>query len=201
MDLSNFYHQLTLPDWIRPYFALPALTAKEVGGISSVELSAELRGAIIAGKAVYPCCTTLPMGFSHSVFLAQSVHEHVLYRSEALLVSDNVLCLTSPLIDRPLHALYIDDNILLGTDAKAVSLQEDRVHAAYHQAMLPPNDKKCVKATLQEVTVLGVDIDGRRGVISLSPTKIFAIIATTRQLLGKKMVTGRELSAVVGAWT
>ena len=29
MDLSNFYHQLVLPDWIRPYFALPALTAGE----------------------------------------------------------------------------------------------------------------------------------------------------------------------------
>ncbi len=117
------------------------------------------------------------MGFSPSVFLAQSVHENVLYRDgQALRVSDNVLCLTSPLIDRPLHALYIDDNILLGTNLEALTSQEDRVHAAYARVLLPPNIKNCVRATLDEVTVLGVDIDGRRGVISLNPRKLSAMI-------------------------
>ena len=121
------------------------------------------------------------MGFSHSVFPAQSVHEHVLYRDMNLRVCVNVLCLTSPDIDRPLHARYIDDSILLGSDKEVLTLQEDRVHAAYRQAMLPRNDNKCVKATLDEVTVLGVDIAGRRGVISLNPSKLSAIIVSTRR--------------------
>jgi hypothetical protein len=201
MDLSNFYHQLTLPDWIRPYFALPALTVDELRGLDTAGLSMDLLQIIASGVPVYPCCTTLPMGFSHSVFLAQCVHENVLYRDGALQACDSVLCLVSPLIDRPLHALYIDDNILLGTDLGVMTQLEARVHQAYLRAMLPPNAKKCVTATLEELTVLGVDIDGRRGVISLNPSKQMAIIVATHQLLARKLVSGRELSAVVGAWT
>jgi hypothetical protein len=201
MDLSNFYHQLTLPEWIRPFFALPALTVDEVRGLSTVGLSANLSHALSLGVPLYPCCATLPMGFAHSVFLAQSVHEHVLYRDEALRPSDNVTCLVSPWIDRSLHALYVDDNIGLGTNLEELTLQEDRVHKAYDRALLPPNDKKCVKATLDSVTVLGVDIDGRRGVITLNPDKLRTIFTATEKLLAKRSVKGRELSALVGTWT
>ena len=93
MDLSNFYHQLTLPDWIRPFFALPALTVDEISSMGTVGLSEDLVHAFGSGLPVYPCCATLPMGFSHSVFLAQSVHESVLYRDMALRACDNVLSL------------------------------------------------------------------------------------------------------------
>ena len=34
-DLSNFYHQLVLPQWIRTYFALPPLTARERAALAS----------------------------------------------------------------------------------------------------------------------------------------------------------------------
>src|SRR5450432_208794 len=48
----------------------------------------------------------------------------------------------------------IDDNIGIGTNLEELTLQEDRVHMAYARVLLPPNDKKCVKATLDSVTVL-----------------------------------------------
>ena len=134
-------------------------------------------------------------------FLAQAVHEWVLYRDKALCASDNILSLVSPVIDRPLHVLYIDDNILLGTSLEAVTVQENRVHAAYRKALLPPNHLKCVRATLNSVTVLGVDIDGRRGIISLNARRQLDIVTATERLLARRLVTGRQLSAVVGAWT
>lgn len=31
VDLDNYYHRLTLPEWLRPYFALPAVRAQDVG--------------------------------------------------------------------------------------------------------------------------------------------------------------------------
>ena len=79
LDLSNFYHQLALPEWIRTYFALPAITADELGSMELLDLPAGVREAMLAGQPVYPCCATLPMGFSHSVFIAQAVHENILY--------------------------------------------------------------------------------------------------------------------------
>ena len=62
VDLDNFYHRIRLPTWMRPYFALPSVHACDVD--------------LIGDHQVYPMCTTLPMGWSHSVLVAQVAHEH-----------------------------------------------------------------------------------------------------------------------------
>lgn len=201
MDLSNFYHQLTLPEWIRPYFALPALSAQDVLNMGEIDVSDEIRQALREGHPIHPCCATLPMGFSHSVFIAQSVHEHVMYSSGVLNAADNIVYIRSPWIDRPLHALYIDDNILVGTNGDQLSQLYDRVSAAYHAAQLPINDKKGVRPSLDAVTTLGVDIDGRRGTISLNITRLNSVVQATQTLLSQRWVTGKELASIVGAWT
>ena len=87
-DLSNFYHHLGLPEWLRPYFALPPLTP------------AELQELGLPAGAAFPMCVTVPMGFSHAVFLAQSCHEHVLYSSRAVAKCDNLLHMASPVLSR-----------------------------------------------------------------------------------------------------
>jgi len=83
-DLSNYYHHLSLPAWMRPFFALPPLSPSE------------LRELGLPPDTQFPMCTTMPMGFSHAVFLAQSAHLHILYFSGALSPSDNLLSLSSP---------------------------------------------------------------------------------------------------------
>lgn len=67
VDLDNFYHRIRIPESWWPYFALPYIRAGDL------QLSGYPSDAL-----VYPCCKTLPMGFSHSVFLAQAVHEHII---------------------------------------------------------------------------------------------------------------------------
>lgn len=70
VDLDNFYHRLRLPDAWHPWFALPPIRVGDpgIGLINGYKL----------GDIVYPCCATLPMGWSHSVFLAQAIHEHLI---------------------------------------------------------------------------------------------------------------------------
>ena len=58
---------------------------------------------------IYPCCTTLPMGWSHSVFLAQSGHEHLLAVATPLRAQDRITHSSDLRIDRPRHQVYIDD--------------------------------------------------------------------------------------------
>ena len=67
-DLDNYYHRIRVPEWLHPYFALPPVRASELG------LSDEYGAATM----VYPCCTTLPMGWSHSCYVAQAGHEHII---------------------------------------------------------------------------------------------------------------------------
>ncbi len=202
-DLSNFYHQLVLPEWIRPYFALPALTLREQASLASCsELPASIRSILTPTNGrLFPCCVTLPMGFSHSVFLAQSVHEHVLYSYSSLSPRDNLLNLVSPRIDRTLHALYVDDCVLIGPSAGGVAMQYGSVMAAYGKAMLPIKASKCTEATAAPVTVLGVEICGAQGTISLSTERHNRILQATAVLLSQPLVSARELARVLGAWT
>jgi hypothetical protein len=64
-DLSNFYHHLELPAWLRPYFCLVGIPAAELG--------------MPGDGLVYPMLHTVPMGWSHSVNVAQAVHEHIVF--------------------------------------------------------------------------------------------------------------------------
>ena len=203
-DLSNFYHQLVLPEWIRPYFALPALTPREQASLaSSTDLPSSVRRALsgLGGSPLFPCCVTLPMGFSHSVFLAQCIHEHVLYSFSCLSPRDNLLNLLSPLIDRPLHALYVDDCVLIGPSIADVRTQYSSVLEAYVKALLPVKQSKCTEATTSAVTVLGVDICGAQRSITLSIDRHSRIIRSTAALLSSPLVSARDLARVLGAWT
>lgn len=62
-DLSDFYHTMRLPVWLTEYFALPSVQYREIG--------------IDKDGWVHPKCLTLPMGFSHSVLIAQLIHEKI----------------------------------------------------------------------------------------------------------------------------
>ena len=82
VDLDNYYHRIRTPAWMHSYFALPPVRAADVG-----------RGDEYGPDAmVYPCCTTLPMCWSHSAFL-EAVHEHLLDTRTQL---RQPLCLYSP---------------------------------------------------------------------------------------------------------
>lgn len=141
------------------------------------------------------------MGFSHSVFLAQSVHEHILYSFARLPPADNILNLTSPLISRPIHCVYIDDLVFLAPNNDSCSQQYEAAMRAYRQAGLPPENKKCEPPSITVKTVLGVDLDGARSRIALSPLRHSKIVAATATLLRSPTVTGREVAAVLGSWT
>jgi hypothetical protein len=203
-DLSNFYHQLVLPEWIRAYFALPSLTASEQASLAQcADLPLAVRSELGAGKhsRLFPCCVTLPMGFSHSVFIAQSVHEHVLYSHSSLSPRDNLLNITTPVIDRTLHGLYVDDCVLVGQSVSSVQQQYENVLQAYTVAQMPVKASKCTPATTEPVTVLGVDIHGKSGTVALSMERHSRIVRATAVLLSQPVVLARDLARVLGAWT
>ena len=193
-DLSNFYHHLALPEWMQPFFALPPLTAAELRQL----------GIATDGHALYPMCVSLPMGFSHAVYLAQTAHEHVLYSHDAaLLPSDSVLC--SPSLSlagaRCLHGIYIDDLFIFSLDRHAAEAQLDRVVAAYQRAGFVVKQSKLVRPTSSAVRVLGFTVDGAAASICPAPDTVHSLLSDTRSLLGQTTVTGTALGRLVGSWT
>jgi hypothetical protein len=190
-DLSNYYHHYGLPEWMQPFLALPPLTPAELASIGA------------PAGAAYPMCTTLAMGFSHAVFLAQSGHEHIVYSSGALEREESLLRLTSPTVsaERALHGIVIDDFFLFSLDRDLADRAMRRVLAAYRAAGFVVKESKLVWPTSTPVKVIGFDIDGRRGSIRLPPESQASLARSTLAAIRADEMTGRQLAHIVGRWT
>lgn len=186
VDLDNFYHRLVLPEWLQPFFALPPIPSSLVG----------LPGPDVL---VYPCCRTLPMGWSHSVYVAQVAHEEVLRRS-GFLPSDRLHLGGDFRLDRVRHQVYIDDLMCFGTSKDEVQARQDAYIAAVTRVGLAPKQSKIVRATSGRVECLGVEVDGSALSIGLSPRKLWDLVESTRSLVATGFCSGLELLRLVGRW-
>ena len=192
-DLSNFYHHLGLPAWMQPYFALPELTCAELASIGHSDSSTRL----------HPMCITLPMGFSHAVYLAQTVHEHVVYSSGALSQRDSLLHLADPTVThaRVVHGIVIDDMFLFSLNHSLATRHFDAVLAAYRAAGFVVKASKVVAPTTDTVKVIGFDIASSPATISLPVDSLVSLVRATVSVLQRGLVTGTTLAHIVGRWT
>ena len=192
-DVDNFYHRLRVPEWLQPFLALPPVRAGEVG----------LAEEFGADTWIYPCCTTLPMGFSHSCFLAQSAHDFIVETRTPLSLSDRITRTGDRTIDRIRYFLYIDDANFFAPGRLRAEL--DRVHAEYMAVMdslgLQIKASKTVLSSADGVEVVGLEFHGRHGTLGAHPAKLSKLCRLTRALLHSGQCTGRQLSRIVGLWT
>ena len=191
VDLDNFYHRLRLPPAWWPYFALPPVRAGDFA----------LPG-FPPDSLVWPCCTTLPMGFSHSVFLAQAAHEFIIDSRTSLRAVDRVTRRGDFRLDRMRHSVYIDDTHWLCLDDPSIIQRAlDEYCAVMADANLPAKPSKVVAPTASGVECLGLWVDGERGDIGLAAPKLQRLILGTRRLLDLGYATGRQVARLVGSWT
>jgi hypothetical protein len=203
-DLSNYYHHIRIPNWIGQYLCLPALSYAELGMTAPV-------GVDPHHPCVYPMCTTLPMGWSHSVYVAQVMHEHALYNTGTLEKKDNVLNVSSALIraGSAIHSIYIDDLVLItvvpiGDTSDSVTVPDSfagifhSVLACYAATGLVVKQSKVVSPTCQPVLVLGVELHTH--VIAVPSNKMKLLLRQTVSVLRSSTVTGQALSELVGSW-
>jgi hypothetical protein len=195
-DLSDFYFRFSIPDWMVPYFALPPVLSDSMGS--------EIVAQYGSGVKVFPCFRVLAMGWSHSVFVAQSIHEHVLNTrtkwcspEERIGAGTNMLLLP----DRVLHAVYIDDVCFIGLDPDLVRAALDEYLGIFAGLKLPAKPSKVVGPTADGVEVLGVVINGTDHIVGVAPEKMRRLCQVTSDLLAKRCATGLEVAHVVGRWT
>jgi len=198
LDLSSYYHQLRMPLPLQPYFCLPRLSRNELRHLLSLSgQSASIR----SNSARYPMLTTLPMGWSHSVYVAQSVHEHVLYTmSNAINPLSNILLQSALHRYSYLHMIYIDDVVILGCAESTVNEVIERVEEAYEMVGLRVNLKKKVAATSDPVPVIGVTTCGREQRLCVTSEQLTQLIHRTLSMLYVGTATSTELSRLVGSW-
>jgi hypothetical protein len=187
VDLDNFYHRFLLPEWMQPFFGLPPVSTTEVG--------------LPGDGFLYPCCTTLPMGWSHSVFVAQAAHEHILNSHTRLSPSDRIASASDLLLDRPRHAVYIDDLILFGTNREEIADLQSHYVDVVSSLGLPAKPSKVVLPSCDGVECLGLEVHGRLHTVGLSVPKLQLVLRDTRLLLNLGSCTGLDLARLVGRWS
>jgi hypothetical protein len=192
VDLDNFYHRIRLPDWLVPYFAMPSVRAGDVG----------LEDEFGADTRVWPCCAALPMGFSHSVFLAQAAHEHMLDTRTSLSRRDRIGPDTDLTLDeeRLLHAVYIDDLITVSHSGAKVDAAIDEYLPVAEANGTPAKPSKIVRATTQPTDALGLEVDGIHHTVGLSVPKLQRLCQDTMALLKAGTCTGRDMEVLIGRW-
>ena len=194
VDLDNYYHRLRLPVWMRPYFALPAVRAGDV----SVEVAARFG----ADCRVFPCCVTLPMGWSHSVLVAQLAHEHLINTQTSLCPDDRITHQTDSLVNRVRHQVYIDDLNIVGTDCDAVRfVAQSEYIQAVQAAGLVVKPSKVVLPSCDGVECLGLEVNGTDHTVGVAVSKLGRLCRDTQQVLAHGKCSGLDLSHLVGRWT
>jgi len=194
-DLSNFYHHLGLPRWMQPFFCLPPLSDEE---LRSLGLDPRTCGGH------FPMCLTLPMGFSHAVFLAQQAHLHVLYSSHAVQEKDNLLhrpCAAALSLEQVVHGVVIDDFFLFALDPQLAKRTFERVLAAYAAAGFVVKPSKVVAPTTAAVKVIGFDMGGAHNLVQLPADSMQQLLQHTLAVLQRGTCTGLAMAHLVGRWT
>ena len=192
IDVSDFYHRLALPDWMVPYFALPAVSTADFPSLAA---------KFGASAMVFPCLRTLPMGFSHAVALAQAAHMNLLATTTRVDEDDCICNSSDTRLNRVRFMAYIDDFVAVGVDRAAVQRLLDRHKRALELAGLPSKPSKEVRATSSPVEVLGIELYGRRSRFGLSPLKMRNLCRATLALCRSRVCTSLQLAHLVGRWT
>jgi hypothetical protein len=190
-DLDNFYHRLRMPGWMQPYFALRPVQAADVGLDRP------------PGTLVYPCCTTLPMGWSHAAFLAQAAHVYTVDSRTSMTPADRITAISDLRVDRPRHGIYLDDTFWLGLEChlpELESLQSEYVRVL-EAARLPTKPSKTVLPSCSGVECIGVEIHGVDLTAGVAPAKLAGLVHSTRALIARRKCTGLALSRIVGHWS
>ena len=175
-DMDNFYHRLRLPRWVTTYFGLPPI---DVDGIRK-----------------WPVVMTVPMGWSHSVVVAQAIHQEVLRRCgipKELSVREGVE------VGEYRYGAYIDDYFSLGTNASIARRELDKVVAKCEELGIPAKEGKVEGPEMTTMTILGFEFT-REGVVRPEPERLKALIEFTTRYANFRCWRKSTLERLLGKW-
>lgn len=196
-DIRDYYHRIGLPKWMWPFMAWPQVDA------------AKIPWAAACGFAgmMFPCLIVLPMGFSHSVRIAQLIHERVVHHFVGVPREDQILASNDLRLreGRVLYNLYIDDSYWVSlSDPNSQRKLRNFVEKYQRElARLGLDDKPSKRwgpETGTRCVSLGMTIDGATRSYGMSAQKLEELKAETRTLMAAPTVSGRALARVVGKW-
>jgi hypothetical protein len=189
-DLSNFYHHIALPDWMVPYFGIPAVRAADVDPALADQYGPDFM--------IYPAFLRLPMGFSHAVPISNAMHlnflSNTVLRSHTLLRPGQRYVLR---VGQLIFCLIIDDVFMFSTDKELLESVVDTLMSEYQGGGWLVKLSKLVRsATFMKV--LGLNWDGKNHLLSASTETQIQIRNSCFAMVRSGKVSGKALQILLG---
>ncbi|CAE7615478.1 unnamed protein product [Symbiodinium sp. CCMP2592] len=189
-DLKDAFYHLELPFQLRDYFGLPGARAKDLGitTVGGVRIDQD--------TIVYPRLSVVPMGWSHALYLCQSIHES--------LVEQAGLGDSNRLRDRRrapnshcAHTQYVDNLIVMGTAAAEVKSRFSAAVQSLKSAGLQVHEEE---TSTGDSTVLGWEYTAG-GLFRPTRKRAWKARCAIRELLRRGRARGEVVERLLGHLT
>lgn len=178
-DLDSFYHRIAIPEWLQTFFGLPAINW--------------------GSKKMWPVYRVLPMGWSHSVFVGQMIHEEMISRVEGYQREDLVLPNAPLSIGRMRYGIYIDDLFVLGNDADEAARMVNKCVRESESSGFPVAETKLVLPPRSMIEILGIEVFDD-GVMLPHRGKMKSLLILTEHMIKAPQWAKKTLEEVIGKW-
>jgi len=176
-DMDNFYHRLRLPNWLTEYFGLPSVQRQ--------------------GRERYPVVLTVPMGWSHSVVVAQRIHENILW--ECGLDKNQQIQNPNRVVGDLRFGAYIDDYFSIGTNKQLAEKYLTRVVEKCGARGVPAKPSKIVEPTTSRESMIGIESSGD-GVLRPEILKMKSLLEFTTFFVKLRKWKKKDLQVLLGRW-
>eukprot|EP00971_Amphidinium_carterae_P046844 922921-Amphidinium_carterae.4 len=192
-DIKDAFYHFQLPPSLRTYFGCPPIKAKYLG-INSVNGI-----PVQPNDRVVPQLSVLPMGWVHALYWCQVLHTRICLGPGGLQSNWQVVDKHSaPEMCPVAFTIYVDNCIVFGCDAKAVSEHTQRAQQAVETAGLPTHEVQKAETHAQ---VLGWEFDGQTGHVGVKPEKAWKLIRALSWILDRDTVEPKTVEKLVGHLT
>ena len=189
-DIKNAFYNFSLPPCLRKFSGMPPLRAMEAG-------VRRLGGrAVHPNTLLHPRLAILPMGWSHALWWCQLLHCRILEGVPGLGRAARVVDGEAPPeLDKPVHAIYVDNGIIIARSGADANILLHRAVGALRAKGLPIHD---VCEAASSATVLGWVVDGAAQMVRPKPERVRRTRLAIDWALKQTRVCPKDLEKLVG---
>ena len=189
-DLKDAFYHFELPKPLREVFGLPRVRARDVG-------ADHIDGVKVVGSAwIFPRLAVVPMGWSHALYICQSIHEELAERS-GLVESGRVRDGKRAPPSQCTHAQYVDNMVVMGSTGSQVQDRFEHAVKELKRAGLQVHEEE---TSVGDAAVLGWEYSSS-GLFRPSRKRAWKARQAVRALLQRGRATGGTIEKVLGHLT
>ena len=197
VDIKDAFYQISLPESLRPYFALNPIHARDLGISSTVEGPADPK------TKVYPTLQVVPMGWSHALWVCQKLHEMMSIEVDDIRVGTRLAdrhparVIGQQSNQQFVHLEYVDNFVALSQRPGLVADLAAQMKTKLNDCGLPTHEVEAGKG----LETLGWAFSHDKPEVKVTPTRMWSLRLASSQLLRVGRCSGKTLEKLLGHYT